>query len=117
MAITIESHPAMAKLQMAAKITLRDFLRESKQTIEDLDRKHDWRITVDYHKYSLFAEPIDEFVARLVENEISSGVRVIPRGPFIINIESRTQPDSHWYTTMNRCVFYNLTDPRLRCEK
>ena len=113
-AITTDTHPVMAKLKLASKITLENFLKETDQTTEDLNKKYlEWRIAIDYPKYSILSESIEEFVDRLVEDEVQNGTRVIPNGHFVIYIEGKTHPGPFWSTTINRNVFYSLNDPRL----
>ena len=116
--VTIDTHPVMAKLKIASRITLEYFLKETDQTTADLDKKYlEWRISVDYRKYSVLSEPIDEFVDRLVQDEIQNGTRIIPNGPFVIYIDGKTHPGPFWSTTINRNVFDGLNDPRLRIGK
>jgi len=112
--ITTDTHPVMAKLKLASKITLENFLEETDQTTEDLDKQYlEWRLAIDYPKYSILSEPINEFVDRLVQDEVQNGTRIIPNGYFIINIEGKTHPGPFWSTIINRGVFYTLNDPRL----
>jgi len=117
-ATTPNTHPIVPKLKLACEITLGDFLEETGQTTEDLDKQYlEWRLAIDYPKYSVLSESIDEFVDRLVEDEVQNGTRIIPNGYFIINIEGKTHPGPFWSTIINRGVFYTLNDPRLSVGK
>jgi hypothetical protein len=116
--VTIDTHPIMAKLKLASQITLESYLKESDRTEESLSEQYlEWRIAIDYPKYSFLSEPIDEFVERLVLEENQNGTRVIPNGHFVIYIEGKTYPGSFWSTTINRNVFDGLDDPRLVIDK
>ena len=113
--ITTETHPVSIKLKLAADITLSDYLLGTSQTTESLDKKYlDWRIAVEYPKYSMLSETIEDFVARLIRDEEQNGTRIIPNGAFLIYIQGKDHPGPFWPITINRTLFYGLNELRLR---